>query len=111
MVEGLRTHQQTLATDPIVTPLIVRVQAGALPEEFTEEEQFRIRLNYVSLLTLWEGLYRSFETGVLPEDALAAVGQGGAFNNAYFRAMWPDVRPAYSGGFVAFFEDLDWVQP
>ena len=76
LVEGLRTHQQTLATDPIVTPLIVRVQAGALPEEFTEEEQFRIRLNYVSLLTLWEGLYRSFETGVLPEDALAAVGQG-----------------------------------
>lgn len=111
LVEALGSHQQTLATDPVITPLIWRVQTGELPEDFTEEEQFRIRLNYASLLTLWEGLYRSVATDVLPEDALDVVGEGGAFDNPYFRALWPELRPAYSVEFVSFFEDLDWIQP
>lgn len=108
-VEGLRENDHFLASDPILTPLLVRVNSGAMPDEFTPEEQFRIRLNYTGLLRLWEGLFQTVETGILPPNTLEVVGQGGAFDNPYFRSIWPSLRRGFTEEFVGFFESLEWV--
>lgn len=108
-VDGIRENDHFLASDPILTPLVVRVAQGAMPEDFTDEENFRVRLNYTGLLRLWEGLFRSVESGILPASSLNVVGRGGAFDNAYFRSIWPSLRGNFSEGFVEFFEGLEWV--
>ncbi len=110
-VEGISQNDHFVASDPIVTPLIVRVNGGALPQDFTTEENFRLRSTYTGLLRLWEGLDRSVRAGILTEADLRQLGQGGAFANPYFRELWPDLREAFSGEFVESFEKLEWVTP
>ncbi len=107
--DGVAERNHMLATDPILTPLVTRVSAGAMPDEFSAVEQVRIRLNFAGLLRLWEGLYRSVQEGVLPSETLEVVGQGGAFNNPYFRSIWPTrLRSSFTEDFVEFFESLAW---
>ena len=107
-VEGIIENDHFIASDTILTPLLVRVNSGAMPDEFTEEERFRIRLNYTGLLRLWEGLYRSVQTGILPPSTLEIVGKGGAFDNPYFRSIWPTLGQSFSDDFVTFIEERDW---
>ena len=106
---GISENLVMLITDPILTPLFVRVTEGAMPADFDAEERFRLRLNFNHLLRQWEGLFRSVDQGILPDEVLNTIGQGRAFDNPYFRSIWPtEVRPSYDQDFVEFFEGLRW---
>ena len=108
-IVSISENIQNLAGDPILAPLVVRVNHGAMPNDFDADEQFRITLHFDSLLRLWEGLYRSVQEGILGDEYLLVVGKGGAFNNPYFRSIWPtDIRAGYTLDFVEFFQGLDW---
>ena len=53
--------------------------------------------------------YKSVQEGIIPEETLLVIGAGNAFDNPYFRSIWPTVlRPSFSGDFVEFFEGLPW---
>ncbi len=106
---NISEHARTLATDPILAPLLVRVGAGQARSEFDETEIFRLDQTYSSLLRIWEGLYQSIDEGILSEDNADIIGVGGAFNNNYFRKHWFDgARNGYSDSFVESFEQLGW---
>jgi len=44
-------------------------------------------------------------------DALGVVGEGGAFDNDFFRAICPGLRHRFAPDFVQFFEELSWNTP
>jgi len=61
------------------------------------------------MLRIWEGLFKSVDEGILPEESIAIIGHGGAFNNNFFRSEWfGGMRSGYSDRFVAYFETLNW---
>ena len=106
---NISEHARVLATDPIIAPLLTRVNAGDVPSDFDETETFRVNNTYASNLRIWEGLFRSVDEGILTQDNLEMIGQGGAFNNPYFRSVWfGGMREGYSENFVDVFEKLSW---
>jgi hypothetical protein len=109
-LQAVRDNEHLIASDPIITPLLVRVAEGAPPEDFTLEEQFRLRATYQSLLRLWEGLFRSVQLGILPQSTLGVVGTT-SLANPYFRSTWPNMRGSFSPEFVVFVEGLGWASP
>ena len=94
-----------VATDDRLAGLLVRVyMEDAATEDFTPEEQIRLREHLLGLVRVWEGLYRSVSEGLLDEEDLRIVARGGALSNRFFRELWPAIRPQFSEGFVAFLE-------
>jgi hypothetical protein len=57
---------------------------------------------------VWEGLFRSVQAGVLPEDALESAASGILINNEYFRSTWASTKQLYTRDFIAYFESLPW---
>jgi hypothetical protein len=88
--------------------LISKVNQGASPGDFKSEEQVSIRMYQGAAVRVWEGLFRSVQAGVLPEDALESAAKGMLINNAYFRSTWASTKQLYTSDFVAYFESLPW---
>jgi hypothetical protein len=100
-----------IATDPILTPLIARATSGEQPDTFDEVERIRLQVYFTRSIRNWESLFTAVREGVLDEDALGVVGEGGAFDNDFFRAIWPGLRHRFAPDFVQFFEELSWNTP
>ena len=65
-----------IATDPIITPLLVRANNGELLDDFTDVETVRM-LNYLIVgVRTYEDLYRSVQSGVIPPETLRNIGVG-----------------------------------
>ena len=97
-----------IATDPVLTPLIARAVGGEQAESFDEVERLRLQVYFTRSIRNWEGLFTAVREGVLDDEVLGVVGGGGAFDNDFFRAVWPSLRHRFAPDFVQFFEGLPW---
>ena len=88
--------------------LISQVNQGALPGDFKPEDQVSIRMYQGAAVRVWEGLFRSVQAGVLPEDALESAANGILINNKYFRSTWASTKQLYTSDFIVYFESLPW---
>ncbi len=96
------------ALDERMSGLISQVNQGALPEDFKPEDQVSIRMYQGATVRVWEGLFRSVQAGVLPEEALESAAKGILINNNFFRSTWASTKQLYTNDFVAYFESLPW---
>ena len=96
------------ALDKRMSGLIFQVNQGALPGDFKPEEQISIRMYQAAAVRVWEGLFRSVQAGVLPEEALESAAKGILINNNFFRSTWPSTKQLYTSDFIAYFESLPW---
>ncbi len=88
---------------------MLRAFQGALPNEFENEEQFRIYLYFQAILGVQQSLFRAVSEGILSEEFLPLVSGAGAFNNHYFRTIWfGGISDNYTSDFIVYFESLDW---
>ena len=89
--------------------LIARLVEGEMEEGFSAEDNVRIPLFQNATVRVWEGLYRSWSAGYLPQEAVANIGGGTLLNNDYFRQKsWPAIKVHFSPDFVTFFENQAW---
>jgi len=80
------------ATDPIITPLLVRTQDGEGLNDFTNEERSRLVNYFMAGVRTYEDLYRSVQAEVIPMDALRNVGAGiTGMNTLAFKEMWDSI--------------------
>ncbi|MDG1025970.1 MAG: hypothetical protein P8R01_08560 [Gammaproteobacteria bacterium] len=108
-VESLKELSLEIATDEILPGLVARLGEGELEEDFSAEDNVKIPLFQNATVRVWEGLYRSWSAGYLPQEAVANVGGGNLLNNDYFRQKsWPEIKVHYSPDFITFFEKQAW---
>jgi hypothetical protein len=108
-VESLKDLTLDIATDEALPGLIARLVEGEMEEGFSAEDNVRIPLFQNATVRVWEGLYRSWSAGYLPEEAVANIGGGTLLNNDYFRQKsWPAIKVHFSPDFVTFFENQAW---
>ena len=96
------------ALDKRMSDLISQVNQGALPGDFEPDERVSIRMYQHAAVRVWEGLFRSVQAGVLPEEALESAAKGILINNNFFRSTWDSTKQLYTNDFVAYFESLPW---
>ena len=96
------------ALDQRMSDLISQVNQGALPGDFKPEDRVSIRMYQSAAVRVWEGLFRSVQAGVLPEDALESAASGILINNKYFRSTWASTKQLYTSDFIVYFESLSW---
>ena len=96
------------ALDKRMSDLISQVNQGALPGDFEPDERVSIRMYQHAAVRVWEGLFRSVQAGVLPEEALESAAKGILINNNFFRSTWASTKQLYTNDFVAYFESLPW---
>ena len=90
----------------LYAPLNTRINAGELRDRFTAEEQLRIDVTLISILRIWESLYRAVQVGVTDPEMIDGLRDGpGPFRNQYFRESWPFYRGTFTDDFAAFVED------
>lgn len=99
-------HQSTaiLAVDP-GPALTLRLRDGALPDDFTPEEDQWVRLAYFQHINVLQAAYRQVRTGALDEDAIGVFWTG-LLSLDYIAQAWPSMRYSYDPDFADFFEDL-----
>jgi len=96
------------ALDKRMSGLISQVNQGDVPEDFEPDERVSIRMYQAAAVRVWEGLFRSVQAGVLPEEALESAANGVLINNNFFRSTWVSTKRLYTDDFVAYFESLPW---
>lgn len=99
-------HESTslLATDrgPALT---LRLREGALPDDFTPEENQWVRLVYFQHVNVLQAAYRQVQAGALDEDVLTVFWTG-LLSLDYIGEAWPSMRYSYDRDFADFFEGL-----
>ena len=85
--------------------LNAKMLQGELRADFSDAEQLQIDVTHLSLLRIWESLYRAVQVGIVEEDLLAPLGEGpGPFGLAYFQELWQQYRSTFTDDFANFFE-------
>ena len=108
-VESLKDLTLEIATDEALPGLIARLVEGEMEEDFSAADNVRIPLFQNATVRVWEGLYRTWSAGYLPQEAVANIGGGTLLNNDYFRQKsWPAIKVHFSPDFVTFFENQAW---
>ena len=92
-----------IADDDVIR-LITRIRKGALPAEFDEHENVKIRVMYIALLRSAEIRYRLKELGIL-DDTLVLGGSGTLLRAPYLAAGWDGLKSAVSADFAEHFEN------
>ena len=87
--------------------LMVKASTGVSTKDLTLEENRKIRLFYISLLRQWEGVYRSVDEDILPEEMLTMVGAGHLLGHTIFKEIWPDISLLFTNDFSDFVDSVD----
>ena len=99
-------HQSTIQLAEGRGPaLVLRLREGALPGDFTPEENQRVRLMYFQHIDVLQSAFRQVQVGALDEEAVE-VFWSGLLSQDYIREEWPSMRYAYTTEFADFFEEL-----
>lgn len=102
--ELLHHSTSLLAADP-GPALTLRLRNGALPDDFTPEEDQWVRLVYFQYIGVLQAAYRQVQVGVLDEDVFD-VFWSGLLSLDYIAEAWPSMRYSYDPEFADFFEEL-----
>jgi hypothetical protein len=83
-----------------------RLESGETRSRFTPEERFVLDINLISLVRVWESLFRSVQEGIIEQDLLEPMARRGQnpFFTPYFTESWSRYRSTFSEDFVAYFE-------
>ncbi len=108
--ESLKDLTLQIATDDVLPSLIARTVAGETRIDFSIEDQVRLNSMQIATVRVWEGLFRSWQSGLLPEETIINTNIGGGIllNNDYFREFWKEVKLQHTVDFVLFFEQQPW---
>ena len=108
--ESLKDLTLQIATDDVLPSLIARTVAGETRIDFSIEDQVRLNSMQIATVRVWEGLFRSWQSGLLPEETIINTNIGGGIllNNDYFREFWKEVKLQHTVDFVLFFEEQPW---
>ena len=108
--ESLKDLTLQIATDEVLPSLVARTVAGETRNDFSLEDQVRLNSMQIATVRVWEGLFRSWQSGFLPEEAISNTNIGGGIllNNDYFREFWEEVKLQLTSDFVQFFEQQPW---
>jgi hypothetical protein len=106
-IDGFTELSLAQINDTELNSLMVRASNEASTSDFTPEERRKIRLFYIALLRQWEGLFRSVNEGILPEELLTIVGAGHLLGYRVFEEMWPDIKLLFTDDFSEFVESID----
>jgi len=108
--ESLKDLTLQIATDEVLPSLVARTVAGETRNDFSLEDQVRLNSMQIATVRVWEGLFRSWQSGFLPEEAISNTNIGGGIllNNDYFREFWEEVKLQLTPDFVQFFEQQPW---
>lgn len=87
--------------------LNARMVEGAIRADFSTAEQFQIDVTHLSLLRIWESLYRGVQEGIVDDTMLDPLsGDGpGPWTLPYFVESWPQYRGSFTDDFAIFFEE------
>jgi len=108
--EGLKNLTLQIATDEYLPLLASRALEGEISKDFSPENQMRLNSLQIATVRTWEGLFRSVQSGILPENVIRDFGGGALLNNDYFREQWPIFKLQHTLEFVDFFEQQPWNQ-
>jgi len=89
--------------DDEVIRLLTKIQSGALPPDFDEHENAKIRLMYLALLRSAEIRYRLNALDIL-DDTSVLGGSATALRVPYLAASWGTLKAAVSADFAEQFE-------
>ena len=108
--ESLKDLTLQIATDDVLPSLIARTVAGETRIDFSIEDQVRLNSMQIATVRVWESLFRSWQSGLLPEETIINTNIGGGIllNNDYFREFWKEVKLQHTVDFVLFFEQQPW---
>ena len=99
-------HQSTAHLAEDVGPeLTLRLRDGALPGDFTAEEDQWVRVVYYQHINVLQAAYRQVEVGALEADALEVFWTG-LLSLDYIAEAWPSMKYSYDPAFAEFFEGL-----
>ena len=85
--------------DAEVVEFITQMSDGALPSDFENREQTKIRLMYLAVLRSAEVRYRHHDLGIL-DDTSVLGGSGYLFRAPYFAADWDRLRVSVAPDFA-----------
>ena len=85
--EGLKDLTLQVATDDVLPSLVARTVAGETLNDFSPEDQVRLNSMQIATVRVWEGLFRSWQAGLLPIETIKDTNIGGGIllNNDYSR--------------------------
>ena len=108
--ESLKDLTLQIATDEVLPSLVARTVAGETRNDFSLEDQVRLNSMQIATVRVWEGLFRSWQSGFLPKETISNTNIGGGIllNNDYFREFWEEVKLQLTPDFVQFFEQQSW---
>ena len=89
--------------DDEASDLLGRVVAGQLPAEFTDSENVKLRLMYVTGLRSVEAGYRQLTLGLVEESEWMG-GAATMYRAPYLSERWGELRPALANDFADWFE-------
>ena len=82
--------------------LLLRLRGGALPVDFTPEEDQRVRMVYFAFIDILNAAYHQVRVGVLAEDVYPMFWPG-LLSFDYIREAWPSMAYSYDPEFADFF--------
>jgi len=105
-IDGFTELSLAQIGDDSLNSLMVRASHGTPINDFTPEEARKLRLFYIALLRQWEGLYRSVNEDILPEELLSIIGAGHLLGYTVFEEMWPDIALLFTQDFGTFIDTI-----
>ncbi len=102
---SISEHQRTIAQDPELAALIYDATNGIKADlsELTSAERAQLYTLYMSVLSLYYGLYSSVEENILPPEYLAII-EDPSIASPIFRELWPTMRVLFGAEFSAFID-------
>ena len=75
--ESLKDLTLQVATDDVLPSLVARTVEGETVNDFSLEDQVRLNSMQTATVRTWEGLFRSWQSGLLPEETIRNTNIGG----------------------------------
>ena len=101
-------HVRWFADNEKLRQFTVKINNGAMLEDFTPEENFLIMANFVMSIRRIENIYVQVREGLVDEEAILRFRPAeGYFDNPYFLQFWegwgPNVEPVFREYFESEF--------
>ena len=91
------------AADEQAVRLMTRLLNGALPSEFSDDENTKLRFMFLGVFRMQENRYLQSDLGLL-DDPLILGGRAAMYRSPYLAARWDEFRLAVVPDFAERFE-------
>ena len=82
---------------------MTRLLSGALPSEFLDDENTKLRFMFLGAFRIMENRYRQSDLGLI-DDPMILGGRAAIYRSPYLAARWDEFRPAILPYFAERFE-------